>query len=304
MNYLNRLLVIVFILYRNSTYEDKLLLTLLSLDLLNKQRKNTSPNLKTYKNNTHKTKDFKTGYIEKNNIKRPNYNTDKRIFVKRVRNNQKTKLNSSLEKAMALYKEKYNRKILRKNHKDKTILVSTLKQNMKNNYVITENNIINENNNGENKKIIKVPILILSLNILESFKGKIYFSKPIKLIDNITNKIIIKDKVSIIGLNNDLTIFIEGYLETCIDCVEITNNKFYSYVINTPFSSIKHINQIHHKINNKADCNKLIIEIVNSKQEINKQLKKSHENYGYDQCNLLINIDFSVNIFKNDLITI
>lgn len=299
MDYLNRLFTIILILYKDSDYQDKFMLTLFALELLNKEKINICSNCKST------NKNFKINYLSKgnvSNIKRVANNTGKKIYIKKIKNNHATRVNTSLEKAMELYKERYNKK---KNNKKKSVLVSTLKQNMKNDYVIVENNIKNIDDNKENnKKIIKAPVLVLSLDILENFKGKIWFSKPIKLIDNITNKIIIKDKVAIIGANNNLTIFIEGYLETCIDCVEITNNKFYSYVLNTPFSSIKHINQVHHKINNKSDYNKLNIEILNSRQEVNKNLKKSTNGYGYDECALIININFSVNIFKNDLITI
>lgn len=295
MNYLNRLLIIILILYKDSGYEDRLILTLLALRLLNEQKSSSN---KFYKMN----RIYKTNPKKENSpIKKIKNTYDKKIYIQRVKNNHKSRINGSLEKAMALYKEQYKK---RKIKQEKTVLISTLKQNMKNNYVVVENNNINELNKGENKKVIKASVLILTLDVLENFKGKIYFSNPIKFIDNITNKIIIKDKVVIISLDNKLTIFIEGYLETCIDCVEITNNKFYSYIINTPFSSIKHIDQVHHELNYKSDYNKLNMEILNSRQEINKKLKKSNNNYGYDVCNLLININFEVNIFKNDLITI
>ena len=202
---------------------------------------------------------------------------------------------------MALYKEQFKKKSVKK---ASNLLISTLKQNTKSNYVIATDDIVNREKKENNKKIIKAPVLILTLNILESFKGQIYFSNPIKFIDNITNKIIIKEKIVIMSSNNKLTIFIEGYLKTCIDCVEMTNNKFYSYIINTPFSSIKHIDKVHHELNEKTDYNKLSIEISNSKQEIKKKLIKNGNDYGYDECNLLMNITFTANIFKNDLITI
>ena len=35
-----------------------------------------------------------------------------------------------------------------------------------------------------------------------------------------------------------------------------------------------------------------------------KKLIKNGNDYGYDECNLLMNITFTANIFKNDLITI
>ena len=75
-------------------------------------------------------------------------------------------------------------------------------------------------------------------------------------------------------------------------------------MLNTPFSSIKHIDKVHHELNEKTDYNKLSIEISNSKQEIKKKLIKNGNDYGYDECNLLMNITFTANIFKNDLITI
>lgn len=292
MNYLNRLFVIILILYKDSGYEDKLMLTLLALKLLNEKK--LSSHINHYTNH-------KIHHKEKSPIQKIKNDYNKKIYIQRIKNNHKSRVNGSLEKAMELYKENYRKKKIKQ---DKTVLISTLKQNMKNNYAIVENNTINDEDKGENKKIIKASVLILTLDILENFKGKIYFSNPIKFIDNITNKIIIKDKVVIISLDNKLTIFIEGYLETCIDCVEITNNKFYSYIINTPFSSIRHIDQVHHELNYKTDYNKLNIEILNSRQEINKKLKKSDNNYGYDGCDLLININFEVNIFKNELITI
>lgn len=292
MDYLNRLFIIILILYKDSGYEDRLMLTLLSLKLLNQQKLYSN---KFYKINRIYKKD-KDGHIKK--IK-DTYN--KKIYIQKIKNNHKSRINSSLEKAMALYKEQFKKKSVKKTS---NLLISTLKQNTKSNYVIATDDIVNREKNENNKKIIKAPVLILTLNILESFKGQIYFSNPIKFIDNITNKIIIKEKIVIMSSNNKLTIFIEGYLKTCIDCVEMTNNKFYSYIINTPFSSIKHIDKVHHELNEKTDYNKLSIEISNSKQEIKKKLTKNGNDYGYDECNLLMNITFTANIFKNDLITI
>ena len=194
MDYFNRLFIIILILYKDSGYEDRLMLTLLSLKLLNQQKLYSN---KFYKINRIYKKD-KDGHIKK--IK-DTYN--KKIYIQKIKNNHKSRINRSLEKAMALYKEQFKKKSVKKTS---NLLISTLKQNTKSNYVIATDDIVNREKNENNKKIIKAPVLILTLNILESFKGQIYFSNPIKFIDNITNKIIIKEKIVIMSSNNKLSL--------------------------------------------------------------------------------------------------
>lgn len=267
MNYLDRLFTILFILYKDNNYNEKLLICYIALLLHNET-------LTRYK---------------KNNIKIMK-DSNKNFYMKKVKNNDYIEVNDSFENAMGLYKERYHKS-------NKPIIISSLKQSTQGYYKIVKNKDI-----SNNKKLIKAPTLILTVNIMETLRGKIYFSKPIKFIDNINNKMIVKEKLVVISSNNKLNIFIEGYLQTCIDCVEM-DNKFYSYVLNTPLSSVKYINEVQHGINLKTDYDKLDIEIVKLEQRVNKKLNKNNKEY-FNELNLLININLIVNILKNDFITI
>lgn len=274
MNYLYRLIPIIFVLYGENFRNNPIVLNLILLNLIcDKFTKNT--------------------YNKRWPLK-INKTYNKKVYLKKYTKDL-TK-NANLENAMELYKEKLKQE---KYKKVNPIIFSTLKQNMSNNYKIIENNkIIKE------KVIAKVPRLILSIEVPEVFKGILHFSKPIRFIENISNKVMIKEKSIVIDSNNKITVFIEGYLKVCIDCIEVANNKLYRYTIDIPVLLIRHIDKSITTINYKKDFNNLKLEIVSIKQKTKKELIKTDRNNSYDKCILRININYLINIFKDDLITI
>lgn len=274
MNYLYRLIPIMFVLYGDTLSDNPIVLKFILLNLVYNKflRSNYNEN----------------SFVKKNKI----YN--KKIYLKKYDQNYIENIN--LENAMEFYKEKLKKE---KDKKSDPIIFSTLKQNMSNNYKIIENNkIIKE------KIVAKIPRLILSVEIPEIFKGILHFSKPIKLIENIINKVIIKDKSIIVDNNNKITVFIEGYLKVCIDCIEVANNKLYRYTIDIPVLLVRHIDKVINTINYENDFNKLKLEILSINQKTKNELIKTDIANSYTECILRININYLINIFKDDLVTI
>lgn len=158
----------------------------------------------------------------------------------------------------------------------------------------------------------KVPSLIISCTIDDIFKGDLMFDDYITDINNISNGITITTCTLIIDTkNNNLggILFLEGYLKTNVDSLipvnyssNILNSMYRNNIICTPFSLAKNIELNSDDFNISCSYNNLELDITkvsfNTKRILKNKNKINSYFDLYSQCELIIEVSYTLNIYK------
>ena len=158
----------------------------------------------------------------------------------------------------------------------------------------------------------RVPFLIGSCNVVDIFMGSLKFSYPINNVIITSNKIVITNNYlladNFMGASSALFYF-EGYLKTTFYTLEpnpsskcMINSSYKDNIIYTPFTISKYLN-IGYLLEN--ECYLLEnpeLDITSFTYETSKELMKvndfdKHSN-SYNNCNLVITLDYSINIYS------
>ncbi|WP_139164804.1 hypothetical protein [Clostridium gasigenes] len=160
--------------------------------------------------------------------------------------------------------------------------------------------------------LCRVPLLIGSCHVIDIFTGSLKFSYPINNVVINLNKIVITNNYlladNFMGASSALFYF-EGYLKTTFYTLEpnpsskcMINSSYKDNIIYIPFTISKYLN-IGYLLEN--ECYLLEnpeLDITNFTYETSKELMKvndfdKHSN-SYNNCNLVITLDYSINIYS------
>ena len=164
----------------------------------------------------------------------------------------------------------------------------------------------------------KVPVLITSFNVDDVFKGDLVFNNFIVDINNINNMIFINDTTFMVDIKDNValgTVFLEGYLKTSADAlipVEYSENLLSSMyrnnIIYTSFSLAQTLELSSNSFKQQIAYNNLEVEITQVSSNTKRILKQSKKinNYFefYSRCELIIEVNYTLNIYTTEDVTI
>lgn len=225
--------------------------------------------------------------------------------------------NNSIEKTK--HKNKHIKEKTTSHTKIKFTIISSIKQINKSDILkVSKAKKVEYKNNlplyfhKKQLNIDKIPFLIGICTVHDVFIGSLNFSYPINDVIIDSNQIIIKENYFLVdnfmGISSALLYF-EGYLKTIFYSLEpitpsnsITRSRYKENIIYTPFTISKYLNIGYLPKNQQYLLKDSKLHITNFTYEVMKELTKNTEfdndSNSYNNCNLIISLDYSINIYS------